>query len=196
MKQLSHDELIQLQEALAYLHVEELKVQLEQLQLSPRGFNKHELICRLMHYATTGQELPPLQIPTVSKAVRGIVYPLTPNTRMLYGTYKNDLATRNFFKQLIGPHFNFTAQGIDWLREQWLAGNPPTYAEFTQEWQAEYERNKKEKRPPKQEWAYIRFVQRYMEQCLTASKKEVLNAWNEKRQEYVQAVHTIFKKIK
>ncbi len=46
---------------------------------------------------------------------------------MLYDAYKNDLATRNFFKKLI----NFTAQGIDQLREHWLADNPPPCADFT-----------------------------------------------------------------
>jgi hypothetical protein len=110
---------------------------------------------------------------------------------MLYGTYKNDVATRNFFKQIIGNHFHFTAQGVDWLREQWLKGTPPTYADFANEWQAEYERNKTQKRPPKQEWAYIRFVQEYMQQSPHASKKEVTSAWKVMRQEFVNRVFTL-----
>ncbi len=112
---------------------------------------------------------------------------------MLYGSgsYKNDLATRNFFKELIGDHFHFTAQGIDWLRERWLEGNPPTYADFANEWRAEYERNKKQKRLPKQEWAYIRFVQEYMQHFPSASKKEVNAAWKAKRQECVQKIRAL-----
>jgi hypothetical protein len=105
------------------------------------------------------------------------------------------LATRNFFKQLIGSHFHFTAQGIDWLREQWLKGTPPTYADFAREWQAEYERNKTQKRAPKQEWAYIRFVQEYMHLYPQASKSEVTAAWNAQRQKYVKTVQDILVKI-
>jgi len=193
MRTLSKDEQINLQEMLSYLHVNELKAQLELLNLSSKAFNKSELIARLMHYAITGKELPALKIPAISKASSNTQYPLKPETKILSGAYKNDLATRNFFKQLIGNHFHFTAQGIDWLRERWLAGNPPTYAEFAREWQAEYERNKQEKRMPKQEWAYIRFVQDYAQSHPTASKKEITDAWNKKRQEYVKKVCEFFK---
>ena len=153
MKKLSQHQLIELQEALSHMHVAELKNQLEELKLSTTAFNKEELIKRLVHYAATGKELAPLQIPAISKSKRGACYPLAPNTLMLHGSYKNDLKTRNFFKSLIGIHFHFTAQGIDWLREQWLAGNPPTYEQFAKEWTEEYLRNQKEKRAPKQEWA-------------------------------------------
>ena len=118
MKRLSENERIQFKEALSYMHIAELKSQLEELNLSVQGFNKNELIQRLVHYAVTGKELPPLKIPVISRASRGTPYSLHPRALMLYGSYKNDLATRNFFKQLIGNHFHFTAQGIDWLREQ------------------------------------------------------------------------------
>jgi hypothetical protein len=194
MNRLSDSEQIQLKEALSHLYVEELKLQLETLKLSSEAFNKNELIQRLVHYAVTGNELPPLEIPAISKTVRGVQYPIEASAHMLYGTYKNDLKTRNFFKQLIGKHFHFTAQGIDWLREQWLAGKPPTYAEFAQEWQAEYERTKTQKRPPKQEWAYIRFIQEYIQQFPQASKEEANNAWKDKRQESIKTVNAIFSK--
>ena len=195
MKYLSEDDKIQLKEALSYMHVDELKSQLEQLELSPKGFNKNELTERLIHYAVTGKELPPLKIPAISRAYRGAPNLFEPKGHMLYGSYKNDLATRNFFKQLIGKHFHFTARGVDWLRERWLEGNPPTYADFAAEWQAEYERNREQKRPPKQEWAYIRFVQEYMQRFPKASKKEVNSAWEVKRQDQIKKVCVIFMEI-
>lgn len=181
-----------LEEALSYLHVSELKTLLEALCLSSKAFNKNELIARLLHYAVTGQELAPLKIPKVCCAQKGVVYPLQANTLMMYGSYKNDAKTREFFKQLIGPHFHFTAQGIDWLRERWLAGNSPTYEEFAQEWDAEYQRNKIEKRLPKQEWAYIRFVQEYLKINALASKDDINAAWELKRQEQVEYVNQFF----
>lgn len=188
---ISQSKQIMLKEALSHMHIAELKNELQILNLSTKGFNKEELINRIMHYVITSKELPPLQIPATSKAQRGKTYPLTPETRMMYGAYKNDLRTRQFFKQLIGNHFHFTAYGVDWLRERWLAGNPPTYAEFAQEWQAEYERNKKKQRPAKQEWAYIRFVQQYMETHPHASKQEVTAAWNNERKRLVNEARKI-----
>jgi hypothetical protein len=83
MNKLSEKELTQLKEALLYLHVEELKSQLEALNLSSKGFNKNELIQRIIHYAVTGSELLPLEIPTVSKALHGTKYSLNLKTRML-----------------------------------------------------------------------------------------------------------------
>lgn len=196
MKKLSEHELIELQEALSHLHVGELKKQLEDLQLSTKGFNKQELIKRLVHYAQTGKQLLPLTIPPMCKANRGTSYPLAEHTLMLHGAYKNDLQTRNFFKSIIGNHFHFTAQGIDWLREQWLTGRPPTYGQFIQEWNNEYARNQREKRLPKQEWAYIRFVQTYQKSNPQASKVEICNAWELQRQKYITLVHAVFKQAK
>lgn len=109
MKKLSNDEQIELKEMLSHLHVSELESLLEQLNLSSKSFNKSELVTRLFHYAITGQELSPVEIPAASKAPRGSVLILAPHTRMFYGSYKNDLATRNFFKKLIGNHFHFIA---------------------------------------------------------------------------------------
>lgn len=192
---LSLSEQIELKEALYFMHISELKSQLKLLKFSAKAFNKQEIIDKLVHFAVTGKELPSPEIPPISKAQEGKFYPLAPQTHMLFGSYKNDLATRNFFKKLIGAHFHFTAQGIDWLRSRWLGGHPPTYYEFAKEWQNEYERNLKQKRPPKQEWAYIRFTQTYMKQFPESSRREVTNAWKKKRQEYIQKAYILLKKI-
>jgi hypothetical protein len=192
MKKLSQAQLIELKEALSYMNVSELKTLLGKIQLCIKGFNKKELIDRLVYYAETGKELLPLTIPSISKAKRGKSYPLNSNTLMLHGSYKNDLKTRQFLKQLIGNHFHFTAWGIDWLRERWLKGNPPTYDQFAKEWKAEYRRNKKERRLPKQEWAYIRFVQEYLRTYPDTSKREINIAWKAKRQDCIRFVRVVF----
>ncbi len=194
MKDLSSEQQNELREALSHMHVAELEAQLEALNLSTKSFNKAELINRLMHYALTGKELLALEIPVISQSKRGTLYPLHPDTKMMHGSYKNDLKTRQFFKSLIGVHFHFTAQGIDWLPEQWLEGKTPTYAEFAKQWQRDYEQNKNQKRAPKQEWAYNRFVQSYMKDHPKKSKQEFLDAWEAQRQKYVQFVTIFFKK--
>jgi len=175
----------ELREDLSYMHVAELKKTLESFRLFSKAFNKEELIDRLVHFAATGKELAPKKIPAISKAQRGVVYLLAPQTLMLEGAYKNDYVTRQFFKTLIGPHFHYTAWGIDWLREKWLSGTPPTYAQFAYVWKAEYERNKQHKRAPKQEWAYIRFVQAYMQWAPHAAREEVHAAWEVERKKHV-----------
>lgn len=196
MKNSSQDIFYDLKEALCHMHVSELKSLLISLKLSNKAFNKNELVERLIYYAKTGKELPALKIPEISKAKKYINYSLAPNTLILYGSYKNDLATRKFFQQIIGNHFHFTAYGIDWLRERWLAGNPPTYAEFAKEWQDEFERNKKQNRPPKQEWAYIRFSQEFLMLYPEASKTEVNIAWENKRQEIIKYIKQYFENNK
>ena len=57
MKKLSHDEQIELKEMSSYLHVSELELLLKQLHLSSDGFNKNELITRLIHFLEHHQPL-------------------------------------------------------------------------------------------------------------------------------------------
>lgn len=182
----------ELRELLAHMHVAELKDLLTSLRLSAKAFNKQELIDRLVHYKKTGNELAPQEIPLVSRARRGLQAVLMPERLMLYGSYKNDYATRDFFKKLVGNHFHFTAYGIDWLRERWLEGKPPTYAEFAREWQEEFERNKVAKRPAKQEWAYIRFVQDYTLTYPEAAVAEINAAWEKWRSNAVMQARRQF----
>lgn len=159
--------------SLNFLHCEELKEIALKLGLSEKG-KKGELIARIMHFLQTGEKLTLPRFPTVSCAKRGVSYPLDPKTLMLKGAYKNDLKTRLFFKRLIGEHFHFTAFGIDWLERRWMEGNPPTYQEFAEMWQE----RKKMALPPKEEWAYINFLQQ-------GGTKEM---WEKERLKHKQSV--------
>jgi hypothetical protein len=82
---------------------------------------------------------------------------LSASSLMLYGSYKNDALTRAFFISLIGPQFHFTAFGIDWLKQRWHEGKPPTYQEFAHYWIDETQKRTDKKAAPKQEWAFINF---------------------------------------
>ena len=166
----------QLNQSIWYLHVEELKEIAVQLGISDKGA-KGAVIARILHFLQSGEELVMPKFPAVSCAKKGVFQQLSPKSLMLRGAYKNDLAARLFFKTLIGEHFHFTAFGIDWLNERWLQGNPPTYQEFADMWMAETERRLHEKAAPKQEWAYIRFVQKYMEDHPETSREELMQSW-------------------
>lgn len=193
---LSAYELSELREALSYMHIAELKEELRFLRINAlQAHNKKELIDRIMHFIQTGKELEVRIIPPISRAIKGIDYILAPNTLMLYGAYKNDLPTRLFFKKLIGNHFHFTAYGIDWLRERWLQGNPPTYQEFADEWQNVNQSQQQQKRAPKQEWAYICFTQQYVIQHPTASSYEIAKAWEGVRTTMVNKAQTLLRTI-
>lgn len=181
-------------EALYFLKMGELKQLCQKLDL-PHAGAKGEIIDRIKHFITTGKELEVAEIPAISKARRGVLYSLAPNTLMLMGAYKNDAKTRAFFKKLIGPHFHFTAFGIDWLNARWKAGNPPTYQEFADMWEKEMEKRKTQKPQPKQEWALITFVQKYMEMHPNASKETVMKAWHSIREEKVTLVYNYLKNL-
>jgi hypothetical protein len=179
-----------LHNALLYLKMGELKRVCERLGVDFTS-KKGMLIERITTFVQTGKKVTAPIMPEKSKAKRGISYPLAPSTLILSGAYVNDLETRNFFKKLIGDHFHFTAYGIDWLNERWMGGNPPTYAEFAEFWQAERLQRKKKKPEPKEEWAYINFLQDYFAVYPHAPQREAMQAWKQKQKENVQLVWQI-----
>lgn len=173
--------------ALLHCKMGELKQVCEKLALDFSG-KKGMVIERIVTFVTSGKKVEAPSMPEKSKAKRGALYPLAPEALMLKGAYLNDLATRTLFKKLVGEHFHFTAYGIDWLNERWMAGNPPTYADFAEFWEAERLRRKKKTPEPKEEWAYINFLQDYFAQHPNAPQKEAMQAWKKKREEMVQVV--------
>jgi hypothetical protein len=118
---------------------------------------------------------------------------LAKDTLMLFGSYKNDLKTRIFFKNWIGQHFHFTARGIDWLKSRWLSGNPPTYLEFSEFWQEDYLRSQLEGNPnPKIELRYNNFTKEKVKEGIL-DKKEIVKLWKLKKEEAKNKVYCFLK---
>lgn len=184
-----------LKKSLTFLHVDELKSLAMKLSLVDKG-NKMAIIMRILHFLHTGEKLTIPKLPKKSCAKRGQVNPLNATALMLKGAYKNDLKTRLFFKKLVGDHFHFTAYGIDWLNDRWMEGNPPTYQEFAKMWQAEYEKRKNRQIAPKEEWAYINFVQNFLQSSLDGSRESVYHAWECERQKHKAHIKNWFKENK
>lgn len=180
-----------LNDALHYMNMAELKGVCVELKLSHAGM-KAVIIDRIMHFIETGGVLAEPEIPDISKAKKRQVVLLRPESLILYGTHKNDLATRLFFKKLIGEHFHFTAVGHDWIRARWLEGNPPTYQEFADFWVAAQTANAV---CPKQEWAYLSFIQRFVAEKPNASRVEITLNWKIEREKKVKEVRLLLKKI-
>ena len=193
-KFLSDSELLILEKSLFYLKMNELRKICLEFKISNKE-TKVKLIKKILLYAKTGKITASPKMPKNSIANKSQHYPLKPETYILYRSYKNDYATRVFFKSIIGNHFHFTAFGIDWINKLWMDGNPPTYLEFATFWQKEYERRKIKKDPAKKEWAYINFVQDYIKKYSEASREEILNAWNKEREKHLKYVGKILTRI-
>lgn len=169
-----------LAKAILFFNMQELKRICEGLKLPGAG-KKMTLITRIMTYLETGVVVLEPVIPAVSRAKRGETIEFAPTAKILYGSFKNDAKTRAFLKTLIGNHFHYTAFGLDWINQRWLAGNPPTFAEFAAFWQAETTARKKQKAPLKKEWALLNFVMQYIKKYPKAEREEVVIAWKHER---------------
>jgi hypothetical protein len=187
-------EITTLHTALHFMKMPELKAACAHLSLPDSG-KKAELIHRIMTFVQTGAITQSPVIPAASRAKNYPAQPLHPNSLMLHGSYKNDLATRIFFKNLIGKHFHFTAYGIDWLTQRWHAGNPPTYQEFADYWSTEMVNRKLVKAKPKQEWALINFVQKRVENNPKISYEELMLAWKTEQRKQAQIAWEVIKKL-
>lgn len=178
--------------ALLYLSMRELKNICLHFNLPTQG-EKIKLIEIIELYVTTGKIIAPKQMPAISKSQSKTIYPLAPQTLILKGSFKNDLKTRIFLKTLIGNHFHYTAYGIDWIKNLWMQGAPPTYAQFATYWQTEYQARQIAKAPMKVEWAYLNFLDRYKKNHPDTSKAQAIAAWKIEQQQQVEKVKKILK---
>ena len=190
---LSSTDIIKLNNAVLFFNMQELKRVCEGFGFSSAG-KKMALITRITTYIETGEIVLEPVIPAASRAQRGEKVELTPHGMILHGSFKNDAATRAFLKTLVGNHFHYTAFGLDWINERWLAGNPPTFAQFAQFWQIEFSARKKQKAPLKKEWALLNFVAAYIKKYPAAPREEVVIAWKHERALQVEAGMEILRK--
>lgn len=169
-------------DSLNYMKMEELKVFCDK-QFIPTDGKKGVIIRRIKHYLITGKIVKTAPLPEKSKAKKTDVRLLKPTALILSGLYKNDDETRAFMKKLVGKHFHFTSYGQDWIKLKWEEGLPPTYAQFAKFWQDEFLRRKSPeyKACPKDEWAYLNFLQRYLKLHPNASRNEMASQWNKIR---------------
>lgn len=195
-KSLTKAQLTALHDALYYMKMTQLKKACLLLEL-PHNGKKIDLITRITTFVQSGEITKCATLPKQSKASSYPVQLLKPESLMLAGSYKNDAKTRAFFKELIGPHFHFTAFGIDWLNERWLHGKPPTYQEFANYWIAETKQRADIKAQPKAEWKYINFLQQMQQTQPERTKAELLKRWKKLQAEQahialeiLQLVHT------
>lgn len=194
---LEKEELNRLHTALFFMNLKELKGVCLFLKLPPSG-KKGEIVHRIVDFFKTGNIINSISFPEKSKAKKGTSYPLTPQTLILLGAYKNDEKTRQFMKTLVGEHFHFTAFGQDWIKERWLEGTPPTYQEFANFWKETFLKRKTQCASPKQEWAYLNFIKNTLDKFPNMSRTEISQRWKEERENQknhvVRTLENVFKK--
>lgn len=180
-------------DALHYLKMPELKRACHLFQL-PLGGKKGALIDCISRFIASGRITKAPEFPRKSLAEYHPKQPLKKESLMLFGGFKNNEITRNFFKKLIGPQFHFTAFGVDWLAKRWHAGNPPTYQEYADFWQAETARRKSKKATPKKEWRFIGFLQEMHEKNPELSKQQLQKEWKKIQQQKAKDAGMLLKK--
>ena len=193
-RDLSDQDKTELESALNYMKMEELKKFCEKHSLSVSG-KKGPLIQRILHYLKTNERIDEPEIPAISRAPKGAISELKPGALILHGLYKNDPRTKAFMKTLVGERFHFTAFGQDWIQERQLAGNPPTYRDFASFWEEEMKnrQNPDYKANPKAEWAYLNFAQRYKAEH--GNERDVGSAWNKLRAEKAEWAEKILSSL-
>ena len=80
------------------------------------------------------------------------------------------------------------------LNERWLQGNPPTYQEFADYWITETEQRKKEKPKPKDEWMFIRFMQKMKKLEPNARKGDLVYAWKTLQAQKAKEAYSVIRK--
>lgn len=188
--QISVKQVVQLRQSLKFLHIGELRDICKKLRLNHKGKKSFITEC-ILSLLETGKIVAEPVISKKSISPKGQNVSLAPDSLILKGSYKNDLKTRLFFKNIVGDHFHFTAFGIDWINEKWMEGNPPTYRDYATMWQSEIDRRKKHGSTPKEEWAYINYVQKLIIENPHISKEDILNRWNIIRSKNKKIVYTI-----
>ena len=178
-----------------FLNVDELRAVCKKLGIATDL--KPEMISRILTHC--GLIKPAIEQPHVSineevpQTVAAVKTPISEDSLMIKGEYRNNAESRAFFKKIIGNHFRFTVFGLDWLKKRWVDLNPPTFREFADMWEQDYDLKKalgqkkiKKIRTDKPEWAYINFVQKMDRTGL--SHKQIIAKWKEERQKQVKFV--------
>lgn len=129
----------QFTESIYYLKVSELQEACGVLGLPASGA-KGALIERVLNHV--GIESESSRAISAGREARFPKYrgPLSPSSHILPGYFTNGSTTRARMKQLVGSHFSFTNYGMEWIREQWLSQRYPTFRQYADYWQTEYER--------------------------------------------------------
>ena len=165
---------------------EELTAFCKQLGIPATG-KKLEILARIETVLRTGQ-LPQPEVavprgisgqPTRKPRHRDSDAPLTLDTPVV--NFKSDQKTRQFFQNVIGPHFHFTAHMADFMREH--KDETLTYGDLVEEWQAEHERRKSATYKPSimKSCEYNQFIRDFFADDQNKGKrlKDAISAWNE-----------------
>lgn len=193
-RRLNQKNLQALESAIYFLKVTELKQLCESHALCAKG-SKQDLINTLLCFAK-GEGAATLNAiqSSAEKSLRANADNFDESIYMVPGKYRNNRASRTILTELIGRHFTFTAYGMDWVKAEWHAGRCPSYLEFADYWQTEYERRKaRGDFASKQTLQRVNFFRTMKEKNLSREALEA--AWAKKRAEQAAIALSLFEKL-
>jgi hypothetical protein len=129
----------QLRRAIVFMNMHNLKEACDSCGIPSSG-RKRELIARILACVQGSQYTVGSKAPKLKKRREEQEYRL--DALMHPETYTNGATSRAFLTKQIGSHFRFTVFGMDWIQQRWTAGHVPTFMEFVEFWQQEYQRRK------------------------------------------------------
>jgi hypothetical protein len=191
---LSQTDLKNLESAIYFLKVTELKQICEKFNQCHKG-SKQDLINTLLAFARGDDNYSPnKQISAAEQALRDNANSYDPGVYLVPGVYTNNKASRAILLELIGRHFTFTSYGMDWIKAQWHEGNCPSYLEFADYWQTEYQKRKnRDDFASKQTLKRVNFFREMKGENL--SKQELEKAWAVERAKQATTAFSLFSKM-
>ncbi len=175
-----------IRESLFFLKIDELRTISKKFNLNYKE-NKLFLIEDIVYFLKNNQKPKPRTMPEISISKKNVVYKIDLNEQILYGHFKNNYETRDFFKKHIGDHFHFTVFAIDWVNKNWHEGTVITYSDYIDMWKSQFS----QKHQLKDEWMYMRFVKEFLQKNNNITQKQVNTEWKKEREKRFKYIANI-----
>ena len=191
---LNKTDLKRLESAIYFLKVTELKQICEKFNQCNRG-SKQDLINTLLAYARGDKNYSTnKQLSEAEKTLRANADRYDSSVYIVPGVYTNNKVSRTVLIDLIGRHFTFTSYGMNWIKAQWHSGHCPSYLEFADYWQAEYQKRKnRDDFASKQTLQRVNLFREMKGENL--SKQELEKAWAIERTKQATTAFSLFATI-
>ena len=153
---------------------EELLTFCKEYNISGNGC-KQDITGRILHYLLTGDVLKSISKPAVSK--RKYLNDLSLDAE-ISDNYKNDETHRDFFKEVIGVHFKFNIQFMNWMKKN--VGK--TYRDAVNEWIRIYnEKNTGKKYDISSQFEYNQYTRDFFSANSYLTRVEAIKCWKYKK---------------
>lgn len=148
-------------------------------QSIPQAGSKQEITTRIAYFLQNGY--PPTSTPRKRKIIKGFNWdkdPLTLQT-IITDRYKNNQRVRDFFREVIGPHFSFNVVFLQWMKDN----RGKTLSDAVEAWNTIQLKKKKGEVPDKiaPQFQYNQYMRDFLHDNPGLTPKDARRCWNSKR---------------